>query len=107
MLGRLVSTMSRAACCFFCGPLLNALNHFCSYKVAERMHTDSVLVVLVSDYVTEVDWSLTGVSNDSVLHDFTTDTGQGYPAEKIGPVKPQKVHDGPVVLVMVSVVDLN
>lgn len=56
---------------------------------------------------TEVDWPSSGGSDDFVAYNFATATVQGYPPEKIAPIKRQKVGDGRLLPVMTPAVDVN
>lgn len=71
------------------------------------MRLDPVLVVLVLYRVTEIGRFSSVCSDDSLVYDFATDTVQGFPVEKIAPVKRHKVDDGPMVHVVGPVVDVN
>lgn len=41
-----------------------------------------------------------------IFYDFATDTVQRFPAERIAPVKRQKLENGPVMPVMAPVIDV-
>lgn len=51
--------------------------------------------------------SRTVARHDSLSYYFATRTVQGYPAERIGPVKSQKAGDGPEVPVLTTAVGVN
>lgn len=88
-------------------PLENILSYFGFYRIAESIFMDPVLVALVFHRETEVNWSWSGVSDDFLSYDFSTDIVRGYPAESITPVKSQKVTDGLVVPEFTPTVDVN
>lgn len=48
---------------------------------------DPVLVAMAFYRMTKFGWSPSGGSEDFVAYHFATSTVQGYPAEKIAPVK--------------------
>lgn len=66
-----------------------------------------ILVALLFHCVAKVDWSSSSGSHDFLLYDFATRTVQGNSAERIAPVKRQKVDDGPVVPEAAPTVDIN
>lgn len=45
--------------------------------------------------------------NDFLSYDFTTRTVEGYPAERLGPVKRQEAGGGPIAPVLTPAVDFN
>lgn len=83
------------------------LSHFRSYKVADRMRLDPVLVTLALLCVNVSDWSWTGGSDDFVFYDFATGAVHGFTAESIVPVKRYNVDKGSMVPVMVHRIDTN
>lgn len=71
------------------------------------MLIDPVLVALPICRVAQVDWSSSGRSDDHFAYDIATGTVQDHPAEKIPPVKRQKIDDRPFVPVMAPAVDVD
>lgn len=71
------------------------------------MRMDPVLVTLAFYRVAKVVWSSSSGSDDFLSYYFVTGTVQGYRAEWIGPVKRQRVVDGPEVPDIAPVVDVN
>lgn len=47
--------------------------------------------------VIEIEWPSAGSSDDSIAYNFTTDTVEGYSAEKFAPVKRQMLDDSSVI----------
>lgn len=68
---------------------------------------DLILVTLAFYRVTGIDWVSSVGSDDVIAYVFNTGSIQGYPAEKIVPVKRPNVDDGPVVPIMTTAVDVN
>lgn len=66
-----------------------------------------VLVAMPFYRMTEVDWSSSSDFVYCVAYYLPTSIVQGYPSEQIALLKRQKVDGGPVVIIMVPVVDLN
>lgn len=85
----------------------NVLSRFGSYKVGEKMGMDRVLVALSLYRVTKNDWSSSGGSKDVFAYNLFTGTVRGCRADTTAPVKLQNIDDGPIVPVMVPVVDVN
>lgn len=86
--------------------LVNVLIYFGFYRIAEKMRMDSVLVSLAFYCVTEIDWSSSGSSDDFLSYDSAKNIMHDYPAERIAPVKRQKIDDDPVVPVLAPTVDV-
>lgn len=57
--------------------------------------------------MTDIDWSSSCRADDFISYNFSTGTVQCYPAEKIPPVKRQKVDDNVAVPVMVPAIDMS
>lgn len=77
--------------------LANVLSQFSFYKIAKQMRMNRVFVALAFHRVTEIDWSSSGGSDDFPSYGFVARTVQCYPAERLAPVKRQKVDDSLVV----------
>lgn len=68
---------------------------------------DPVLAVFAFNRVSEIDWLSPGGSKYFLSYNFGTATMQGYPAERIAPVKCRKVDDGAVVPELAPAVGFN
>lgn len=91
--------------CRLQSPLINVLSPLVLSETAEMIRMNPLLPALTFHWMTENDWSSWRDSDYLFAYDVDADTVHGYPSEKRVPVKRQKFDQGPVLPVLVPVVD--
>lgn len=71
------------------------------------MRLDPIFLFMPSHRMTKIGWSSSGGYDDFFAYDYATGSVQSYPDEKNALVKRQKVHNSPMVPVIVPAVDMS
>lgn len=74
--------------------LVDVFSHFGFDEIGERTHIDPMLKTATLPRLAKVDWFSSDISAKFFSYDLAKASAQGYPAERVAPLKREKVDDG-------------